>query len=239
MLALASVAGDIAAWFAAIGTVGTLLWLVFERVRRQEEARELAFRAQASKIVYWPVLLPDGALEFIVRNAGELPVYDAVLVSDDVFLASARNLVIGVLPPGDTHRSVPQEDLGDRDKLRFGLSQSAGVLSRGLWFTDGQGVRWIRDSSGSLAEASRVLVKRDLRVLRGLYAVSDDGNRAAQVASIAREAGIRQRTAERRLARLRAHGLVRIHVSKPAETWWRLTSAGEANAKKLEAGDTD
>ena len=120
------------------------------------------------------------------------------------------------------------------DKLRFLLTQQAAIFSHGLWFTDGEGVRWIRDPSGSLAEADLRLPRLDARVLRGLHALSDDGERAAEVDAIAHQARISRRIASRQLEVLRERGLVRVHVSKPGETWWRLTAAGRVNAKSPE-----
>lgn len=241
MLILTSLAGDLAAWFAAIGTVGTLLWLVFEHLKRQEDVRTEKLRAQASKIAYWAEVRPDGGLEFVVRNAGDLPAYGALIVSRDTILASARNLVTGTLPPGETRRRVPDEDVEavDLDKLGLALNHDPGLISSSLSFTDAEGVKWVRDASGALAEGSVKLSKLDARVVQGLYDLSDDGEQAAELVSIARQARIFKHLVAARLNHLRHRGLVSVQVAKRGETWWRLTAAGARTARARQDGGAD
>jgi hypothetical protein len=231
---LASVAGDLAAWFAAVGTVGTLVWLVYNFARGERRRRAEHVRAQASKIAYWPELEGDREVRFVVRNTGELPVYEAVLVTSDTLLQRVRNLAIGTLPPGDTRRSVPAEDVtADSDKLRVTLANKPDWFSSGLWFTDGDGLRWVRDPLGGLGQVqARSLKGRQVRVLDAVYELSDDGERAVEVAAIAAGSRMSARVTARHLDQLRRSGLVRIHVERPDETWWRLTGAGAGAARR-------
>jgi hypothetical protein len=150
----ASIAGDTAAWFAAVGTVGTPIFLVYDFVGRERQDRAERVRSAASKVAYWPELEGERTVRFVVRNAGELPVYEALVVTNDVILGAVRNLLVGTLPPGESTRLVPAEDVDnvDPDELRVTLRNKPEFLSQGLYFTDGGGRRWRRDSKGALAQ---------------------------------------------------------------------------------------
>ncbi len=136
-----------AAWFSAIGTVGTLVvavWQLFSGARKDRKARR---QSQAEKLTAWV----DETDEFqILSNRSGNPVYDAVLtfVIKD---GDGRRSPVGqdrsyrhtfrTVPPGDWQFLFPE---GWR-----GMHAYPGVE---LAFRDAAGHSWIRGPRGELKE---------------------------------------------------------------------------------------
>jgi hypothetical protein len=153
--------GNIAEWTAAIGTVGTLsfaLWqLNRERQRRQREQARLVAAwllgarppADQGELRPWMT-----EVDLVVRNGSSEPVYNCAVyiwISERPKLgedAPAIGSVIDILPP-DTQREdhvyvdIPYDDFEEP----FGM----GHVRLDLLFTDAQGAHWHRDPSGRLA----------------------------------------------------------------------------------------
>jgi len=159
--------GDLPAWVAGAGTVGTLaaaLWQIrterLARKRLEEEGRNRVRRDQAVRISAWIAARRDREAQAepelprysaVVLNRSEEPVYMAIasLVSIQGAGPSAsrgdgrykNRSFLDVIPPG---RYVA--DLGSASSWPSGR---AGV---DLAFTDAAGVHWLRTANGALEE---------------------------------------------------------------------------------------
>ena len=137
---LASTARDIAAWLAAVGTVGALLVsLLLVRSNLIDRRRE-----QASLVAsWWSDLTQESegyVVSYLVGNGSRQPVYDVVL---NAALGVRGTFVrqLGTLAPGET-RLVKV--------LAGGAPRSNAEDSPGLGFTDSAGRVWQRDHRGRL-----------------------------------------------------------------------------------------
>lgn len=135
-------------------------------LRRQEDRRVQADRqAPAEQVTAWTGPHTDDCARLaalrskghstpyhfhsvMVRNGGEQPVFDVVVLVPMVAdrLRGRFNLALGLLPPNETaeHR-LPGEP--EPDPLV--------PVALDIWFTDIHGVRWHRNGEGRLAEASQ------------------------------------------------------------------------------------
>jgi hypothetical protein len=80
--------GDVPTWVAAIGTVGTLIWVIGlylrqgraqERDRQQKQASKVAAWVRESQWDYSHDSAPTGTCDAVVRNDSRLPVTDVVV----------------------------------------------------------------------------------------------------------------------------------------------------------------
>jgi hypothetical protein len=140
------------------------LTLVEELYRRDTEQRA---RAQARMVSVWAVseqetyqsVIKRGIVGAAVRNASESPVYGVELVYHDRPAAWTAIRRLRIVPPSaepEVHAGFDEESTtGDPDADRLNsdgtirLAKSADMAVE-LRFTDGQGIRWVRDEDGAL-----------------------------------------------------------------------------------------
>jgi len=134
--------GSVADWFAAVGTVGALIFgfLLFANERRQ------ARRAAADAFVIWSVSQSRAAdgrpeIDFYFHNAGTAPVFDPALTAKpnrhgyQVF----AHLTVDAAP------LLP----GQHGHARVAFSHLSEGWNAYLSFTDGSGREWHRNMSTS------------------------------------------------------------------------------------------
>lgn len=142
----------LAAWLAAIGTVGTLgyaLWQIADERTRRRRASE---REQANRVSAWCTgtqhLVGEGLhVSVSCRNASDLPIY---------------NVAVVVYPDGDWKQAALSVK---RELATMGLEEAQEVdvfyagpvmhnLGRdtpvGVTFTDAGGTHWSREPDGAL-----------------------------------------------------------------------------------------
>ena len=136
---------DWSSWFAAVGTVGTfvvggeVLW----REIRRDRAREVQQRReQAEQVAAWVVKGNGDQLEFVADNRSDLPVYDAVIISDSLSPSKPANIDMGMIQ-GGSQSKLTYQDMG-----YLGGVQAAHPVA--FCFTDHTGRRWLRDGLGLL-----------------------------------------------------------------------------------------
>jgi hypothetical protein len=160
--------GNLAEWFAAVGTVATLgvsLWVLRTELRNSREERQRTRRHQAHSIASWIdgnqntdlLMVGGGELEVCVRNASSSPISNCVTfayhpVAEEKwdFSGVATNTpfeyVVGQLPPGATERvTISREWLDPARIVGTGLTTA-------VRFTDANGVHWMRSVQGELLE---------------------------------------------------------------------------------------
>jgi hypothetical protein len=154
---------DVTAWStaaAAVGTVGTLVFLVIQLAseRRRRQGRER--RAQAEKVSGWITSdwmhhRQDGKQTIALHNESSEPVYQAVihLVFVQGGPATGRDMdkdmpgfrqAVLVIPPG--RHFLTMNELFHHMHRRHGVE---------LAFTDRSGVHWLRDAKGRLNEINQ------------------------------------------------------------------------------------
>lgn len=146
-----TVSAQLSAWFSLAALIVASIggWFAFQSFKRQgDQVRQLEQdkRAeQASKVAAWLETSWSG-LNFMVRNASDVPVYSVVLyVLPHVKRPHGRRY-LDVLPPGspqEIESLVPVPD----DESRIGLV--------GMTFVDAQGRPWMRWGPTPLVELSR------------------------------------------------------------------------------------
>lgn len=145
----------LAAWLAAIGTVGTLGYALWQIADERERRRLSGEREQADRVAAWCTGTEnvDGqalVVDVCCRNASHLPVHDvALVVYPDGDWRNSRVSVkrddLGAVGPGCT-TSVPVRFDGP---LTHDLGRHTPVA---VEFTDARSRRWIRTPDGILEE---------------------------------------------------------------------------------------
>ncbi|GBE22664.1 MAG TPA: hypothetical protein ENH00_13925 [Actinobacteria bacterium] len=144
--------GNVPDWFAAIGTVGTLLvalLLLGNEMRDRRRAAEIADQKPADGVFVWVTPRTDaGGWQTFVHNRSDEPVYDAVVYFTPLTEAPMPTVeaVWGTIPPGET---TPGDRYGDRPTDIFGIPAVE------IEFTDGRGRHWHRDSEGQLQQVDQ------------------------------------------------------------------------------------
>ena len=137
---------DVADWFSAIGTVGTLIVAIWKLTSGAKKDRDDRRRHQAQQLTAW--VDETNGLQ-IVSNRSGMPVYDAVLTFT-INVSDGRQAPTGeeyyqhafhTLPPGDWQLPCP--------KGWHGMGAYPGVE---LAFRDAGGQHWLRTSRGELKE---------------------------------------------------------------------------------------
>jgi hypothetical protein len=154
----------LAAWAtvaAAVGTVGSLMFLLIQltgerRARRAHDKREQAEKVSGWIASDWMHHREDGKQTLELLNASHEPVFRAVVhlvfvqggpetgLAIDKHEHGKYRVALLVIPPGKYFVTVPE--------AFHGMHRRHGVE---LAFTDRSGVHWLRDSSGHLTEISQ------------------------------------------------------------------------------------
>ncbi|MEJ2862549.1 hypothetical protein [Actinomycetospora flava] len=87
--------GNLPAWVAAIGTVGTLTAAVLVIDRERQDRR----RAQAEKVGCWVSLSEPAGFELKISNTSDLPVHEAGVVLKSATSAGAYGFTTRTIPP--------------------------------------------------------------------------------------------------------------------------------------------
>ncbi|MFH9239194.1 hypothetical protein ACH4KO_00570 [Streptomyces anulatus] len=160
--------------FSALGTVGAfavggvVLWRdrkATAQQRHEEQARaETDRRKQASSVTGWAVSTDSDhyssgrfvvggepepiRIQYNVLNGSEGPIADVVVYVPNEEGAPRTNLAFGFMLPG-VKTSKERPDTSDRRSSDFYVPQPIPIF-----FTDTQGIRWLRDGLGALYEWS-------------------------------------------------------------------------------------
>jgi hypothetical protein len=138
---------------AALGTVGTLIWIVWQFLGEREERARLRHRAAAEKISVWYVgELREGEDDVALLNRAGEPVYNVVvslvMIQGDGPRSGKESpaehkITLSILPPGQHWVSF---SVGWRGMMR----QAGAEIS----FSDLAGAHWVRQADGRLEEIS-------------------------------------------------------------------------------------
>jgi hypothetical protein len=129
--------GDWATWAGAIGTSGALI--VASRTFRAQINQQ---RRQQARLVHGWVVLPNGEqstdVKATVSNTSGQPVYDVVVKVLDPNYRLTNSLPFGTVTPGES------------PVIFGGIAHLPGEWHSYVTFTDSEGTRWRRTTSGTL-----------------------------------------------------------------------------------------
>jgi hypothetical protein len=134
--------GNLPQWLAAIGTAGGLFYAL-RLFRRESRARHEQDEDRLRDLAKYVAVWPNDLGTLTLRNGGQEPVYDVwIYASREEGLGAGDNLpvlyTIPLLPP------VKVIDTGTK------VPAPMGTQVFRLVFTDARGIRWVRESGGTL-----------------------------------------------------------------------------------------
>jgi hypothetical protein len=137
--------GDVATWFAAVGTVSVAIWLLVLQLRDRRRTREQNRREQAQTVAGWlhknDHQADPPALVVRVLNGSALPIFN-VSIRVEVGVRGTFVRWVEAMAPHETREwriVLPGYPRGT-------------VLAPEVMFTDMAKVTWIRRSGGDLSE---------------------------------------------------------------------------------------
>jgi hypothetical protein len=139
--------GDVPAWGAAIGTVGTLIAVLVQMNADRKARRARDRRSQAVHVSAWPDLRPRKGDSLILVNHSDEPIYEVVVTAVPIKGMAAKGEHAGdkapfmTVPPGRWRMPMSDEWAG--------MYAMPGVE---IAFTDAAGAHWIRRGTGRLEE---------------------------------------------------------------------------------------
>jgi len=164
------VLGDLPTWIAAIAAIvaGTIAYRVYKIESGRDQRAALSARsAQASQIAAWYGLNEDDQWGGFLRNRSELPVFNVITnfkhLNPDKpdapeSIISIYSVVMSVLPPA-ADKFIPLDETVIK---LLGLSRKPHIFSATqhsyieVYFTDANGIRWLRSREGQLTEPQPV-----------------------------------------------------------------------------------
>jgi hypothetical protein len=140
--------GNLAEWFAAVGTVAAFLIAFWQLERARKLHRKATEIAQASLVSGWISKELDGKAWVALHNESESPVYEVICcvvpfqgAGDPTGIKTPPEFrgFLSYLPKGTFYVSV--------DGRYRGMNFHPSIL---VVFTDGNGMHWLRDGFGKL-----------------------------------------------------------------------------------------